>query len=165
MTRSKRDLAEQINTLEKHEQENIFQIVQRHNIQHSKNGNGVFINMKNLTPVMISEIEMYLESIKEQKARMTSIIEDHQRYMQTSHHTPHNIPILNDPEHNDDAQPQKHDTVVQQFIGYLSMDKSQTKKNSVHSKFQTAKKRYARAFTHCDTDTYGELLEVQEYLV
>ena len=162
---SKQDLADQINTLEKHEQENIYSIMQRHNIQHTKNANGVFINMKNITSEMMSEIMMYLESIKEQKARMTYIIEDHKRYMQTSHHTPHNISILNNYQHDQQPVPSAKNETIQRFLSNMSVDKTQTKKNSVHSKFQTAKKRYARPFTFADVDSYGTLLESQAYLL
>lgn len=78
---SKRDMAEQINSLEKHEQEDVFQILHRHGVFFSSNVNGIFINMKHVKPVVLNEIEEFLASLMDRKERMATIFTEAQDAM------------------------------------------------------------------------------------
>lgn len=51
----------------------IFRIFQENNISFSENRNGIFINMNNLTPEIITKIIKYLTYIKTQEQQLNNV--------------------------------------------------------------------------------------------
>lgn len=178
----KRDLAEQINRLEKHEQEDIFMILKSHAVFFSRNTNGIFINMKNLTLSIMNEIESYLDSVDARKARMAefqdsnSIVTESEKDARDAASSekrsssegsssnflnqetaPMNFKII--------KLPDDQELLVAQFIDNIDVDKPVHKKTSHHSKFQTAKKKYSRPCNRGDEIVGMGLLTKQEYIM
>lgn len=57
------------NTIENLPKENhveIFKILHKHNVQYSENKNGIFINLIEVSPVIIHEIDQYVKYLEEQ---------------------------------------------------------------------------------------------------
>jgi len=174
----KRDLAEQINRLEKHEQEDIFMILKSHAVFFSRNTNGIFINMKNLTLPIMDEIESYLDSVDARKARM-AVIQDSVA-CESEHETKDAILDSNtamgvcSKQSNNETfamnfkiikLPDDQELLVAQFIDNIDVDKPVYKKTSHQSKFQTAKKKYSRPCNRGDEVVGMGLLTKQDYIM
>jgi len=157
----KRELAEQINGLDKNEQEDIFLILKSHDVFFSRNANGIFINMKNLTPAIMKEIEFYINSLGERKQRLTSFSVEQP-----------STSCVKDVE--DDMSPpltfeiiklnNEEELLVAQFVRNVDANKVVVKKSSHQSKFQTAKKKYSRPCTRADDSPSMGLIK-QEYIM
>jgi len=159
----KRELAEQINGLDKNEQEDIFLILKSHDVFFSRNTNGIFINMKNLNPTIMKEIELYINSLGERKQRMATAYSVENEA----------APSFEEIQENDSSQPYTFEIVklsndeellVAQFVKNIGVDKMVSKKSTHQSKFQTAKKKYSRPCTRADDSPSMGLLK-QEYIM
>ena len=170
---SKRDMAEQINSLEKHEQEDVFQILHRHGVFFSSNVNGIFINMKHVKPVVLNEIEEFLASLMDRKERMATIFTEAQDAMGGQQ-------VLEEAAEEDDCgkeqetakeqelEKEKEPAVqeysneelgcgmdiplsdqervtLQSFCQNIRSDRPIARRNASQARFSVAKKKYARA--------------------
>ena len=158
---SKRDMAERINSLEKHEQEDVFQILHRHGVFFSSNVNGIFINMKHVKPVVLNEIEEFLASLMDRKERMATIFTEAQDAM--------GQPVTEEAVVEEEEDEQKEEVVVeeysneelgcgmditlsdqekvilQSFCQNIRSDRPVSRRNASQARFSVAKKKYARA--------------------
>jgi hypothetical protein len=70
----KRDIVEQVNHLETHEQEDVFLILKSHGVLFSQNGNGIFINMKNVKDEIMNEINDYITNLQNRKKWTNTVV-------------------------------------------------------------------------------------------
>ena len=59
------DIKKEILSLSEFEWNNIYDIIIKHNIKHTKNKNGVFLNMRDLDDPSISHIETIIKNYKQ----------------------------------------------------------------------------------------------------
>ena len=149
-------MAEQINSLEKHEQEDVFQILHRHGVFFSSNVNGIFINMKHVKPVVLNEIEEFLASLMDRKERMATIFTEAQDAM--------GQPVSEEAveEKTEEALVQEYSNeelgcgtditlsdqervILQSFCQNIRSDRPVSRRNASQARFSVAKKKYARA--------------------
>jgi len=153
---SKRDLAEQIRKLELSEQEEVFQILHRHDVFFSSNVNGIFINMKNLNIDVIEDIEAFIESLKERKARMAHVlVDDNVNDTETNNTNTESSkptePINEEVIKEEDLTCgfninlcEEDKIILQTFCQNIRVDRSQQRR--AMNRFTVAKKRFARVY-------------------
>ena len=151
-------------------------ILKSHAVFFSRNTNGIFINMKNLTLPIMNEIESYLDSVDVRKARM-AVIQDSvvcESEQETKDVTSDNIQAPGAKLTNHEAVamnfkiiklPDDQELLVAQFIDNVDVDKPVHKKTSHQSKFQTAKKKYSRPCNRGDEVIGMGLLTKQDYIM
>jgi hypothetical protein len=61
------ELKEKISELTKDEYLEIYKIIKKNNIKHTKNNNGIFLNLNHLTQQTIDDIELLLKYYKDYK--------------------------------------------------------------------------------------------------
>ena len=61
------DLKKKISELTKDEYLEIYKIIKKNNIKHTKNNNGIFLNLNHLTRQTIDDIELLLKYYKDYK--------------------------------------------------------------------------------------------------
>lgn len=59
-------LKNKIENLPKENHVEIFKILHKHNVQYSENKNGIFINLIEVSPVVIHEIDQYVQYLEAQ---------------------------------------------------------------------------------------------------
>jgi hypothetical protein len=161
----KQELVEQIATLAKQEQEDIFMIFNRHQVPYTKNGNGIFINFKILKTPVLKELDAFLQAHTEKSLKMHTFASkdssvSHDALASDNGATSSDTPkqsmgqIVDDVASHDyihdevtEFQQASHDSSkFQSFMEHLSNNKHLQKKNHFN-KFYVAKKKYAKPFT------------------
>lgn len=60
-------LKEKIESLDKENHIEIMRIFEKHHITYSENNNGIFINMNDLSPIALNEVDKYIQYLEIQK--------------------------------------------------------------------------------------------------
>tara|TARA_B100001123_G_C15285092_1_gene1015342 strand:- start:704 stop:961 length:258 start_codon:yes stop_codon:yes gene_type:complete len=68
----KKKIVDEINKMTKENHEDIFNIIKTYDIKHTKNNNGIFINISDITDDCLQEITKYIDFIN---ANNSNIIE------------------------------------------------------------------------------------------
>ena len=157
--KEKKELVEKIDNLLPIQQNEIFNIFQKYNINYSKNTNGVFINITNINEDIVNEINNYISFIEHNKERLEIIENSYDNIFNHPIEDINNVyKIINFEEFkniNSNAKLEK-----------IKNDMNSKKKKEYHLKFTNTMKKYQRYIcTNNDLDYNFNELKKLEYLI
>jgi len=161
-------LFERIGYLSKTEHEEIFKILKSNNItSYSKNRNGVFFNLSNISVDVLEEIEAFVEYCHNNKKYLDDYEQKINECKINNNYTnivsaPPEFVVLGKQEDDWSAvlQDSKNETKIQSFIERMASDRDRIGKKKVNIRFNNAKKRYSKKI---QSDTRYEILQELDY--
>jgi 23S rRNA pseudoU1915 N3-methylase RlmH len=163
----KRDIADQLIALDRKEQEDVFIILSRHNIAFSSNGNGIFVNMKNIKANVLKEIESYIQCAAEKRLRLAQLSEENEKMKTEAEEIQQQIDQQLNQNLPEEQQISIPDTTYKQFEQRLLDDKHlNSTKSGGMKRFLVAKKKYAKpSVSDTRKDEFHTVLDKELYLL
>jgi hypothetical protein len=157
--KEKKELVNKIIKLLPIQQNEIFNIFNKNNINYTKNNNGVFINITNIDDVIVKEIENYMNYIKHNNERLEKIETKCENIINTAPTDINNIyKIVNFEEFKNLKDLSK--------LEKIKNDINTKKKKEYHLKFINTMKKYQRLlYVNNDFDLNVSELNKMEYLI
>lgn len=157
--KEKKELVEKIDSLLPIQQNEIFNIFQKYNINYSKNTNGVFINITNIDEDIVNEINNYINFIEHNQERLETIESSYENiYNQPIEDINNVYKIINFEEFKNFDSNAK--------LEKIKNDMNSKKKKEYHLKFMNTMKKYQRYIcTNTDLDSNVNELKKIEYLI
>jgi predicted RNA binding protein YcfA (HicA-like mRNA interferase family) len=154
----KKDIINKVSNLSNVQQNEIFNIIKKNNINYTCNKNGIFINITKINDDLVNEILDYVAFLESNNISLDIIETEYTKYYNNRNNVNDIYKIINFKEFNN-----LNTKNIEKMIENINFNKN--KKKESHLKFTNTMKKYNRVLLNSESENYINNLNYEKYRI
>ena len=154
----KKDIINKVNKLSNIQQNEIFNIIKKNNINYTCNKNGIFIDITKINDDLVNEILDYMKFIESNDIRLDRIETEYTKYYNNRNNVNNIYKIINFKEF-ENLNTKNIEKIIE------TINKNKNNKKECHLKFTNTMKKYNRFLLNSESENYINNLNHEKYKI